>query len=253
MKCFIYTVSNFRPGATECLRHWIECVGFSNPNSDIAVYTDKNSLVIPEFLSGVTILSSDAEHHPVQNKYAFMPSGYDLYVYMDSDILCYANFESVSSVDADLGVVIEHEKGGGKWHSPIHSEMPDQSCALNAGQFFFRSPDHMKLIHEKLQKVYDDYEFENDLHRIAKEQGEFNYQVQCNSHYQKTDYNVFTEMTQLAASTVVKSPTSEILAGGKKVFHFTGSFGVGMNGKSSMMQEFRNTHESELRNYYDLF
>lgn len=228
MKILVYTVSDFKPYADKCINMLFENI--EKQELDLCVISNGEA---PSDFKYKTIIDSTNYNYIGFLKYSkVIPSGYDAYVYLDSDIIYFGEIEDLISKDKEISVVFEKLKMNEDWFRYQHADNEKEisffkkNNGLNAGSFCCKNISFLNLVNS----LYSPF-ISGDVHLDARlEQSSFNYAV-CKT----TDFNLskcfdITDVTQLFASDFPYSKH-------KKLYHFCG-FSNEMYSKFLKMQRF---------------
>lgn len=219
MKTLVYTISDFKPNALDCISLLYKSI--QGNDFDFCVISNKE----PKNCPFQTIID------PIQREYVGflkyspkVPSGYDRYLYLDSDILFFDKVNSFFS-EKPFSVVLESLPMSDEWFNYFRSgEDFSQYKGINAGSFGFY--DYCFLA--RVRRLFEPF-VSGDVHRDARlEQSAFNYAVL------KTICGNFSLLEDF-------SPQSLLFAQGdsplnKKLYHFCG-FSNEMSSKYYKMKQ----------------
>jgi lipopolysaccharide biosynthesis glycosyltransferase len=224
-KILLYTVSDFKPYSTECIKLMIS--SFSNLNFEFKIVTSNH-----EYKEYEDVIFDDSENCYVGFlKYSKnIPSGYDQYVYLDSDILFFGEIDNLFS-EKEYSCVVESLPMTNEWflyknHSEEHLKKIKQLNGFNAGTFCFKNISFLK----KIRDAFEPYISQN-IHSDARlEQSSFNFILSKEINFDITQAYDLTSLTQLFADA---NPYNEF----KKLYHFCG-FSNEMHSKFYKMKKF---------------
>lgn len=205
MKTLVYTISDFKVGALECISLLYKSIKGSD--FDFCVVSNKR----PENCPFNVVVDSTERAYVGFLKYSpKVPSGYDRYLYLDSDILFFDKVDSFFS-EKPFSVVLEKLQMSDEWFNYFRSgEDFSQYKGINAGSFGFY--DYSFLA--RVRKLFEPF-VSGDVHRDARlEQSSFNYAVLKTISGQFSLLNDFSEESLLFAQ--ADSPLD------KKLYHFCG-------------------------------
>lgn len=224
MNVFVYTVSDFSPGATECIRYLYSSLKLKNQTFDFAVISNRHN----SDFDGKIIIDVNPSPYVGFLKYSKkIPSGYDHYLYLDSDILFYDTIESICK-GFDFSLVLEKPATmAGKWWSSAFEEKEKeklkQYTAINAGSFSFNDVSFL----EKVRNIFHNRITLNHLLDAKLEQSSFNRAILEQGILEKR-YLDFSNKIQLHAK-------PDTINRQKTIYHFCGYSG-GMMTKRNRME-----------------
>lgn len=230
MKILVYTVSDFKANALDCIKLMLS--SFNKINFDFKIIT--NNIAYKEY--------EDVIYDEFQSEYVGflkysknIPSGYDRYIYLDSDILYFGNVEDLFS-DKNYSCVIEKLPMNHEWflyknHEEKYLKSIEKLNGFNAGSFSFKNINFLSQIRE----AFEPYVTQN-VHADARlEQSSFNFVLSKEINFNIDNINNLTEITQLFADTANYSDQ-------KKLYHFCG-FSNEMSSKFFKMKKFYDNYK----------
>lgn len=228
MKILLYTVSDFKSNALDCIRLMLSC--FTEINFDFKIVTN-----VKEYEQYEDIIFDDNRYNYIGFlKYSKnIPAGYDKYIYLDSDVLYFDNVNNLFS-EKKYSCVIEELPMNHEWflyknHEHEYLEKIKLLNGFNAGTFSFDDINFLKQIRDCFEPFVS-----QNVHSDARlEQSSYNYILSKNINFNISNIHNLTEMTQLFADT--KQYTSN-----KKLYHFCG-FSNEMQSKFIKMKNFYDT------------
>ena len=229
MKILVYTVSDFKTNALDCIKLMLS--SFSKINFDFRIIT--NNITYKEY-EDIIYDQFQCEYIGFLKYSKNIPDGYDRYVYLDSDILYFGNVEELFS-DKDYSCVIEQLPMTNEWflykkHTEEYLENIKNLNGFNAGTFSFRDINFLK-------KVRDSFEphIVNHTHYDARlEQSGYNFIISQEINFDINKMHNLTDITQLF-STIGSHQEN------KKLYHFCG-FSNEMQSKFYKMKNFYDQH-----------
>lgn len=238
MKTLLYTVSDFKPLAAECIDLLFSNIEKSK-TCDIDTCVVTSELHLPKDLVSnyryKIITDNFYSNYIGFLKYSKnIPLGYDSYIYLDSDILYFGRPEELISEDKDISIVFENLKMSNEWfkYQNIKSKNYDAFFegvnGINAGSFCFKDVSFLKNVRD----LFEPY-IANDVHKDARlEQSSFNFAICKYTNFDLSKCFDISSMVQLFASDF---PFSDQ----KKLYHFCG-FSNEMRSKFFKMKFFLN-------------
>lgn len=228
MKILVYTVSDFKSNALDCINLMISC--FTKINFDFKIVTNKS-----EYKNNKDVIFDETSYKYIGFlKYSKnIPHGYDKYIYLDSDILYFDDVENLFS-EKKYSCVIEELPMNHEWflykkHDHEYLEKIKLLNGFNAGTFSFEDINFLKQI----RNYFEPY-VTQDVHFDARlEQSSYNYALSKNINFDLNNIYDLTKITQLFADT--KQYTYN-----KKLYHFCG-FSNEMQSKFFKMKNFYDT------------
>jgi hypothetical protein len=230
MKILLYTISDFKPFADQCINLMLSSINF-DISCDFLVISDKQYANYP-----IIVDNNLNSNYIGYLKYSLnLPSNYDYYIYLDSDILYFdkisklINNNNLFSIVKEDYIINSHEWFYFKHIEDTIDQTKIQKCyALNAGSFCFHNS-KLKNIHN-IYYLYQKY-FTQNIHENAKiEQSIFNYIIHKITNYSLKDCYDLTPSVELFASNKSIKPN-------KTLYHFCG-FSNEMSNKYICMKDF---------------
>lgn len=173
MKILLYTISDFKEDAIECIdmmkKHIIGSV------YDFFIISNKHIRCKYDI-----IVDDSCSNYIGFLKYSNkLPDGYDQYIYLDSDIICFDKIDRLFSPDTPFSIVKETKLMSEEWFFYRHStdnryiDISKKICGLNAGSFAFKNVDFLA----KVRSLFEPYK-SNDVYLDARlEQSSFNFAI----------------------------------------------------------------------------
>ena len=228
MKILVYTVSDFKTNALDCIK--LLLLSFSKINFDFKIitnnikYKDFKDVIYDEFKCNYIGFLKYSKN---------IPHGYDRYIYLDSDILYFGNVEALFS-DKDYSCVIDYLPMTDEWflyrnHTQEYLENVKNLNGFNAGTFSFVDINFLKKIRDSfetyIKNIKDKPEYDAQL-----EQSSYNLIISQEINFDINKIHNLTDMTQLYS-------TIESYQKNKKLYHFCG-FTNEMQSKFYKMKNF---------------
>lgn len=232
MKTLLYTVSDFKNGSLECIDMLLSCI--QDSEYDFAIISNAK-------LDCKYKVYSDPN---VQNYIGFLkyskviPSGYDQYIYFDSDILYFGKlidlFDSREfSITQESMMMDQKCTSNSHWfkyeydNTTKYLEKISKIKGINAGSFCFKNLNFLSKVRSK----FENYISESDvLFNARLEQSSFNYAI-C----EELDFDI-SQAYNFTNTTVLHAHNYEF-SNDKKLYHFCG-FSNEMNSKLYKMKNF---------------
>jgi hypothetical protein len=242
VKILVYTVSDFKPFAAECVRLLFQNFKSSTySNVDYLVITSlSQNHLIPKNFEYKTISDDFCSNYIGFLKYSkCIPNGYDAYIYLDSDILYFGTADQLLCIDKNFSIVFEKLKMSNEWFryknaSQDEAGFFDQTNGLNAGSFCFKDISFTKTVRDLFEKYIN-----GDVHSDARlEQSSFNYAICKSTNFNLSECFDISPIVRLFAS-------EHTFSDDKKLYHFCG-FSNEMASKFYKMNLFLN--EKKRRN-----
>jgi hypothetical protein len=225
MKILVYTVSDFKADALDCIKLMLS--SFNKINFDFKIITNNidykqyEDVIYDEFQCEYVGFLKYSEN---------IPDGYDRYIYLDSDILYFGNVNELFS-DKEYSCVIEDLPMTNEWflyknHNNQYLNNIKNLNGFNAGTFSFKKISFLS----KIRQAFKPYITQN-VHLDARlEQSSFNFILSNEINFDINNINNLTQITQLFADI---NPHSN----SKKLYHFCG-FSNEMSSKFFKMKNF---------------
>jgi hypothetical protein len=223
MKTLVYTVSDFSKSALGCIEYLHRSLKHKNDNFDFSIVTNQ------PIKNSTFDLIYDDNNSPYVGflKYSKnIPTGYDRYVYLDSDILFFESLDNAFSPHAN-SFVREDCSMENEWFNSAFDNKDElhKYKAINAGSFSFSSIDFL----DGIRKIFKS-KITNDALSDAKlEQSSLN-RFLVENKILESPYNDFSNLVQLHVNPYHNYP-------GKTIYHFCGYSG-GMTDKYDKMTTF---------------
>jgi hypothetical protein len=159
-KTLVFTVSDLRETSIGCINLLYESLLKKNSRDDFdfAVVTNIDNNVVPNLNRDFIFINQPMSYSYIgwlkfTNQ---LPNGYDYYLYLDSDILCFESLEYIKG-DAEITVVYEEIPMTNEWFwfndaTDEEKELMLNHKGINAGTFGFRNMDFMNKLSETMSK-----------------------------------------------------------------------------------------------------
>lgn len=179
MKILVYTISNNNLFNIECIKLLKKSLDLNNQNFDFLVLT--NSDIKIENVNCIKTEFTDTDI--VYSRYSkVVPDGYDVYVYLDADILFFDKITKIISENKDYSIVIENDKiiktKNCRWYAyPFYENQQQllQLPALNSGTFVFKDTLLLKIVRSLfIEKIHL---FKSHVEHMQFEQSCFNFAI----------------------------------------------------------------------------
>jgi hypothetical protein len=219
MKILLYTISDFKPFALECIELLLKSI-IQDIDYDFIILS--NSL--PKIFTNFNVIIDDTKtsNYIGYLKYSpKIPKNYDYYIYLDSDILYFDKISKLLPINKNFTIVKENSRIlKNDWYYFHYIDTQDdyvlqQSEAMNAGSFAFYK-DKCSYISE-IYELYKKFtHINNTCHSNAKlEQSIYNYVINKMNNFDLSHCHDITDQTILFAAN--KKPEDN-----KKLYHFCG-------------------------------
>jgi hypothetical protein len=236
MKILVYTVTDFKHYADNCIEMLFENIE-KKDNVDFCVISN---IPPPDKFKYKTIVDDKKYSYIGFLKYSDkVPSGYDAYVYLDSDIIYFGDVNDLVNDKFSLSIVVESLRMNEDWFryraatEEKESRFFKDNNGLNAGTFCFKDLSFLALV----RSLYEPF-ISGDAHADARlEQSSYNYAV-CK--YVNFDFAYCFDLS----STVKLFASDCWFTPEKKLYHFCG-FSNEMFSKFLKMSNF--LHEKQRR------
>lgn len=236
-KTLIYTGSDMRDSSLRCVDLLHSSIRRHNDeeNTDFLVVSNKKPTKTIPYDVIVDDESLSSQHAVFLRYSSKIPSGYDYYIYLDSDILFEQPVdELIQESNWIASVAIESSQP--MMMSPWHSHHPQMKSihypCLNSGQFGFRSVSFLGLVRDEFHPKMMDSSSPTECAR--HEQSCFNYA--CSKKWGSLNFSILTDRLSL-------SPEQDTNRKDKTIFHFAGFSADGMAHKYERMLSFSNKYE----------
>lgn len=219
MKTLVYTISDFKPHALDCISLLKKSL---SGYFDFCIISNKR----PENCPFKVVVDPVYYDYIGFLKYSpLVPSGYDRYLYLDSDILYFDNTEKFFS-EKDMSLVLETLPMSDEWFNYFRSGEDFSSYkGINAGSFGFNN----YSILSQVRNLFEPF-ISGNVHQDARlEQSSFNYAVM------KTINKDFSLINDMSKDSVLFAHAGSPLD--KKLYHFCG-FSNEMASKYDKMKQF---------------
>ena len=233
MKILVYTISDFKPFAINCIDLLFSNLVLDNRSQiDFCIVTSKeHSKNIPDINVNVVVDDFSPKYIGFLKYSKSIPIGYGAYIYLDSDIIDFGSPVDLISSDKKFSTVSENLLMSNEWfkynnaaqnHLPLFEGMN----GLNAGSFCFKDI----LFLEKVRNLYEPF-VTGDVHSDARlEQSSFNYAICQETNFDLSCCFDLSPITRLFASDYKRTHD-------KKLYHFCG-FSNEMASKFYKMKSF---------------
>jgi hypothetical protein len=219
MKTLVYTISDFKPHALDCISLLRKSL---SGDFDFCIISNKK----PENCPFQIFVDPILHNYIGFLKYSpLVPFGYDRYLYLDSDILYFDDVDKFFS-EKKISVVLESLRMSDEWFNYSRSGEDFSSYSgINAGSFGFY--DYRFL--SDVRGLFEPF-ISEDVHRDARlEQSSYNYAVM------KTVNKNFSLLSDMSKDSVLFAQANSPLD--KKLYHFCG-FSNEMASKYFKMKQF---------------
>ena len=245
MKICLYTISDLNPESIQCVDMLYDSI-FSqtiNKQYNIDFYVVSNKLPT-HYIKYNCILSEYNDAHIVYSRYTSnLPSGYDKYIYLDSDILFFDDILSIIDNRYDFGLVTEGDIGcmnSDWWRYPFCKqediEIFDSLKGINSGTFVLSNKEYLTEVSKLFIPYLHLWKTKDGSENAMFEQSCFNYFIAKKCGASLDNCYLLTDKIELHCA---DKPPSH-----KKIHHFTG-FGFGMSKKLKYMQKFKSMYENQ--------
>jgi hypothetical protein len=232
MKTFLYTISDFKENAIDCINLLLSSITF-NIDVDFAIVSNKTPSQSIKY--NIVFDDSIQSEYIGQLKYSKkIPQNYDYYIYLDSDILYFDQISKLIDTTKAFTIVRENYKiQKNPWHYFQYAPEKDKSDiinaeALNAGSFAFSASQYSAI--EEMYDLCTKY-YKNDIyHDVRLEQCIYNYVIHKATQFNLNHCHDITGSVELFASNKNKIPN-------KSLYHFCG-FDNTMKSKITNMRTF---------------
>jgi hypothetical protein len=239
MKTLIYTVSDFKDGALDCID--LLYSNIKNKNFDFSIISNRdyqckyNVFIDKSYKNYVGFLKYSRK----------IPEGYDQYIYLDSDIIYLGEAEDLFS-NSEFSIIFEDFKMnyicsvGRKWfqyeydNSQKYINSINNLRGLNAGTFCFKNYNFLAQVRNNFEK----FEHNDVIKNAILEQSSFNYTL-C-----KTLNFDFSKCFDLSNESVLHAKINSFQPD-KKLYHFCG-FTNTMTNKALIMKAFINENKNRI-------
>jgi lipopolysaccharide biosynthesis glycosyltransferase len=248
MKICLYTISDLNPISVQCVDMLYDSIFSqkSNTKNNIDFYVVSNKLPT-DYIKYNCILSEFNNAHIVYSRYTSnLPSGYDKYIYLDSDILFFDDLLSLIDDRYEFGLVTEGTIGdmnGSWWKYPFSTEEDikifNSLTGINSGTFVVSDKEYLVQVAKLFIPYLHLWQTQSDSSNAMFEQSCFNYFIAKKCGIALDNCYLLTDKVELHCA---DKPPSH-----KKIYHFTG-FGFGMKKKLEYMQKFKLLYENQYNN-----
>lgn len=243
MKICLYTISDLNAESIQCVDMLYDSI-FSqeiNKQYNIDFYIVSNKLPNKNIKYNC-ILSEYGDSHIVYSRYTSnLPSGYDKYIYLDSDILFFDDILSIIDNRYEFGLVTEGTIGSMNeawWKYPFSNEEDTQIFkslkGINSGTFVLSNKEHLTEVSKLFIPYLHLWQNKDGNENAMFEQSCFNYFIAKKCGITLNNCYILTDKVELFCAD--KPPNH------KKIYHFTG-FGLGMSKKLEYMQKLKLLYE----------
>jgi hypothetical protein len=234
MKTLLYTVSDFKEGAIDCIEMLFQNMSFSDTDTDICVIANKQN---PSCKYQVIVDDSFQDYAGFLKYSKKIPKGYDQYIYLDSDILFFGDVLDLFD-ERNFSLVLEPYtmdwSCGQKrqWflypydQSIAYRERASSLPAVNAGSFAFKDIEFIEFV----RKSFLSRSYSNVVQAAILEQSCFNYGLYKMCGFNNGDFFDMSFFSVLHAK-------EKDFQTHKKLYHFCG-FSNTMIDKKTIMQKF---------------
>ena len=239
MKTLLYTISDFKEDAIDCIRMMRNSI--SDNNFDFAIIATKKIDCEYEI-----IVDESVDNYIGFLKYSpKVPTGYDQYIYLDSDILFFGPISSFYS-NQEFSIVFEDLKmnslcsAGKFWFKYPHDSSESYThnienlYGINAGSFAFKNTSFLSNV----RFFFEKFKLNDILSNAILEQSSFNYALCIQNNF---DFSKCLDFTNKAV--IHAKPNSFNID--KKLYHFNG-FTNGMIHKKEIMKKFIDENKNRI-------
>lgn len=238
MKTLLYTVSDFKDGAIDCIRMMKNSI--SGNNFDFVIIA--NHKIDCEY--DIIVDNNPCNYIGFLKYSTKVPQGYDQYIYLDSDILFFGAISDFYS-NQEFSIVRENLKmnsicsSGRYWfryphdHSQQYFDNIKNLDGINAGSFAFKNLSFLSKVRNNFEKFKENEVISNAI----LEQSSFNYTLCIENNFDFSNCFDFTDRSIIHAK-------YNSFDTNKKLYHFAG-FTNSMLSKKESMQKF--IHENKNR------
>jgi len=226
MRTLLYTVSDFKHNALDCIEMMLQNI--KDSDFDFAIVSNKEV---------------DCRHKIILDKKPYnyigflkysecLPKDYDRYIYLDSDILYFGCISNLFVENKEFSIVKEKLQMSNEWFKYPYLNTPDylnkvhNTLGLNAGTFSFTS---VKFL-ENTRELFEPF-ISQEIHQDARlEQSSFNLALSREVNF---DFSKCHDLTE----TVVLFADQSSYQSDKTLYHFCG-FSNEMQSKLFKMKNF---------------
>lgn len=226
MKTFLYTVSDFKNGALECIDLLINNI--KDRDFDFAIISNKT------ISCKYKVIADEKDYQYIGFlKYSEkIPKGYDQYIYLDSDILYFGHSKDLVDDSKEFSIVKEKLLMNNEWFKYPYNDSFEYinkaglNAGLNAGTFAYKNISFLQHV----RNLYEPF-ISQDTHLDARlEQSSYNFALSREVNF---DFNKCHDLTSKTVLFADQHPFSAE----KSIYHFCG-FSNEMNSKFSKMKKF---------------
>lgn len=226
MKTLLYTVSDFKNNALDCINLLLSNI--KNKDFDFAIVSNKNHTC------QYPVIVDDKPYNYIGFlKYSeYIPSGYDQYIYLDSDILFFGNIIDLFHSEKQFSIVKEKLLMNTEWfkypylNSLEYISQAGSTLGLNAGTFAYKNIDFLS----KVRYLFEPF-ISQDTHVDARlEQSSYNLALSSIVNFDFSQCHDLTDTTVLFADQFDYQKD-------KTIYHFCG-FSNEMQSKLFKMKKF---------------
>lgn len=234
-KIFIYTVSDFKNKAVECIEMmFAPFLKQNDENIKLAIIANKKcDILINEKIEVIIDNDINSSKYIGFLKYSKnIPNGYRYYLYIDSDILLLGNKEILTNTEFEYTIVQEEWlKMTNHWHCYKYctaEEFKKMSNlnGINAGTFGYKDIKFLSLV----RNLHSKYITNNLIENAMLEQSSFNYAICKKLNFNLENVLNLTNKTCFFAQ-------DRCFDKEKIIYHFNG-FSNQMESKYQMMKNF---------------
>lgn len=239
MKTLLYTVSDFKEGAIDCIRMMKNSI----IGNDFDFIIIANKKIDCEY---EIIVDENSDNYIGFLKYSSkIPDHYDQYIYLDSDILFLGQISNFYS-NQEFSIVFENLKMNSQcsshryWFKYPHDNSDEylynieNLYGINAGSFAFKNISFLS----KVRSYFENFKSNDVLNNAILEQSSFNYAICIENNFDFSNCFDFTNQSIIHAK-------SDSFCLNKKLYHFAG-FTNSMIHKKETMEKFINENKNRI-------
>lgn len=226
MKTLLYTVSDFKNHAIDCIDLLINNI--KDYDFDFAIVSNQNI----DCKYKIILDEKKYEYIGFLKYSEQIPNGYNQYIYLDSDILYFGHSKDLVDDSKEFSIVKEKLLMNNEWFKYPYNDSfeyinkSSSNLGLNAGTFAYKNISFL----QNVRNLYEPF-ISQDIHLDARlEQSSYNFAL---SHAVDFDFNRCHDLTN---KTVLFADQHEFSTE-KSIYHFCG-FSNEMNSKFLKMKRF---------------
>ena len=173
MKILVYTVSDFKPNAIDCIKLLYDSLKCKNKNFDFLIISNKHPdkecpfdyVIDTDFNSWVGFLKFSS----------LLPEGYDKYIYLDSDVLFFEKLDDLIKKDCIAEEVVSMGEKFFCYNGSTAQEKEEMKTmvGINSGTYCFSNREFASDI----QKLFKEKIINDVVENLLLEQSSFNYYI----------------------------------------------------------------------------